>query len=257
MSFGWILSFSALFTKTNRVNQIFHDPTYKRIKVTVWDVMKPGLGLVTVVGILMAVWTGLSPPEFQRKVSQIDLFGREVQTMAYCNYQEGSLPYVSSLTVVLLGVLAYAINEAYVARNVSTEFAESEYIFLVLTIILLVSFLGIPVTIVAREKAKARFFVAAAITFIICSAVLLLIFVPKVYAFRREKAAASRGVWISILRHRRWKTSMVARPNSAYHWAGSALRDSIPIRYKCRPRLPTKSAIARTRAVRRKFLEIL
>lgn len=194
ISFGWILTFAALFTKTNRVNQIFHNPNFKRIKVTVWDVMKPIVVLVTTGGIILTCWTVLDPPNYVRVVSETDIFARTVETQGYCSYEDG-LPWVSALAVVLLAVLVYALYEAYVARKISTEFAESEYIFLVLTVILVVSFLGIPVMILAKEETKPRYFVAAAIIFIVCMAILLLIFVPKIKILnKREDAEVAQFV---------------------------------------------------------------
>jgi hypothetical protein len=187
---GWILAFSALFTKTNRVNQIFHNPTYKRIKVTVWDVMKPAVALMSVTILVLVLWTVLEPPSWEREVSLVDQFGREVETKGSCSY-EGGLPYFSVLAIVFFGVLAYACYEAYVARNVSTEFAESEYIALVLVAIVLVSFMGVPVMIIAKDEPKARFFVAGGIIFIVCLAILILIFVPKFLALRRENKSES------------------------------------------------------------------
>jgi hypothetical protein len=187
---GWILAFSALFTKTNRVNQIFHNPNYKRIIVTVWDVMKPAVALMSVTILVLVLWTALAPPSWEREGSSVDRFGREVQTLGTCNY-EGSLPYALVLAIVLFGVLAYACYEAYVARKVSTEFAESEYIALVLGAIVLVSFLGVPVMIIAQDGSRARFYVEAGIIFIVCLSILLLIFVPKILALRREKKSKS------------------------------------------------------------------
>ena len=186
LSFGWIISFSALFTKTKRVNQIFlHNPNYRRIKVTVVDVMKPALFLMILTAIILTTWTILSPPKWTRDVSLIDQFGRIVETKGKCNFHShDSIPYLVSLGIVLLGALAYSVYEAYMARHVSTEFSESEYIFLVLCTILLMSFLGIPVMVIAREEPKARFFVAVGVLFIICLAILLLMFAPKIIAFR-------------------------------------------------------------------------
>jgi hypothetical protein len=187
---GWILAFSALFTKTNRVNQIFHNPNYKRIIVTVWDVIKPAVALMSVTILVLVLWTVLEPPSWEREVSLVDQFGRDVETMGICNYGNG-LPYALVLAIVFFGVLAYACYEAYVARKVSTEFAESEYIALVLVAIVLVSFMGVPVMIIAQDEPRARVFVSAGIVFIVCLAILLLIFVPKILALRRENKSES------------------------------------------------------------------
>ena len=43
---GFAIAFSALFTKTNRVNMIFRQSRFRRVKVTPSDVMPPMLALV-------------------------------------------------------------------------------------------------------------------------------------------------------------------------------------------------------------------
>lgn len=41
LSLGWCFAFSALFSKTRRINLIFHQPSFNRIQVSVHDVMVP------------------------------------------------------------------------------------------------------------------------------------------------------------------------------------------------------------------------
>ena len=176
---GWILSFSALFAKTKRVNKIFHNPVaFSRIKVTVWDVMKPVLALLVVTTFVLLLWTFLSPPTFTREISEVDQYGRTIESRGQCNYEE-SPPYAITLAVVILGTLFYTVQQAFVARNISTEFAESEFIFFVLVVIFLVSILGIPIVFLVEENPSARYFSVSSIVFLIDLSILLLIFVPK------------------------------------------------------------------------------
>ena len=83
---------------------------------------------------------------------------------------------------------------AYRARNIATELQESNYIFTAMALILLVSFIGVPVVIIARENVSAFYFVSAGLIFVVCQAILLLIFVPKVKALReKEKEKAQQS----------------------------------------------------------------
>lgn len=41
LALGWAISFSALFSKTMRVNKLFHNPSFRRITVSASDVMRP------------------------------------------------------------------------------------------------------------------------------------------------------------------------------------------------------------------------
>lgn len=47
LSLGWCIAFSAIFSKTLRINMIFHNPRFKRIRVTANDVMRPMLLLLS------------------------------------------------------------------------------------------------------------------------------------------------------------------------------------------------------------------
>lgn len=96
------------------------------------------------------------------------------------------------LGVLNLGLLLCAVFMAYRARNIATELQESNYIFSAMALILLVSFIGVPVIIIARENVSAFYFVSTGLIFVVCQAILLLIFVPKVKALGdKEKARQS------------------------------------------------------------------
>lgn len=51
LALGWCVSFSALFSKTMRVNILFHNPTCQRLKVTPFDVARPMAVLLTCKGL--------------------------------------------------------------------------------------------------------------------------------------------------------------------------------------------------------------
>lgn len=206
---GWILSFSALFAKTLRVNKIFHNPiSFSRIKVTMWDVIKPVVALLSAAVLILLLWTILHPPVFTRSVSALDIYGRPQETKGTCDYTD-SLPYAITLLVVLVGTLVYAVQQAYVARNISTEFAETEYIFLVLVAIFVTTLLGIPVLFLVAQSPPARFFAVSCIIFLVNLAILCLIFIPKVKHLRKEelyKKEMANGKFrrntISLMSHR-------------------------------------------------------
>ena len=190
---GWIVSFSALFAKTLRVNKIFHNPVaFSRIKVTMWDVIKPVAALLSTTVLILLLWTVLNPPVFTRRVSSLDVYGRAKETKGTCDYTD-SLPYAIPLLVVLVGTLVYAVQQAYVARNISTEFAETEYIFLVLVAIFVTALLGIPVLLLVAGNPAARFFAVATIIFLCNLAILCLVFIPKIKQQRKDAEAKKNG----------------------------------------------------------------
>ena len=182
---GFTLVFAALFSKMWRVNKLFNNPKMRRVKVSVMDVCKPLFALLFLNILVLALWTGLSPLTWGREdVSLVESVG-QCQT-------DGSLPYVVVLAVLDIGAMAFALYQAYHARKISLEFAESSYIATAIASILLVCFVGIPVILLTNQP-SARFFVFSCIDFVICVSLLLFIFVPK-EKFRREKGSIKNSI---------------------------------------------------------------
>lgn len=115
-----------------------------------------------------------------------DVHGRPVESYGFCTYRQ-SVPYVAALAGIFVVTLAFACYQAYVARDISTEFAESEYIAKAMGFILVVCFIGIPVIVIANEDPSAAFFVIAGIIFVVSVSLLLMIFVPKVRQSKVKK----------------------------------------------------------------------
>lgn len=151
----------------------------KRIKITARDVAKPIFASLALNVLVLSLWTGLSPLYWSREVTTVDEFNRAVTSNGFCT-SEGFLPYVVTLVIGNVGLLALALYQVYNARSLSTEFAESEYIFKALFISVLVCFVGIPVMIIVEGEPKAYFFLLSSIIFVLCSALLLFMFVPKI-----------------------------------------------------------------------------
>jgi hypothetical protein len=128
--------------------------------------------------LVLSIWTGLSPLQWEREIQYGDEFGQPTESRGFCT-SDRRVYYYSVLAVIDLGALVYALYEAYLARNLSTEFAESAYIARALMIIMAVSFLGIPIAIIASDDPRAKFFALSGIIFAICMSLLLFIFVPK------------------------------------------------------------------------------
>ena len=216
---GFGIAFAALLTKTRRINKILTAPKFTRVKVTPLDVIEIMVVILlckysflrrgteahfflsfhntktknltpmsilktpTANTLILSLWTTIGEIGWQREIISTDVFGRTLETFGSCSY-EGGLPYISAIIVVNLGAIIFAIYEAYRARNISTEFAESEYVMKALASMVLVCFIGLPVKIVA-ENQFADLFTEVAIIFVICMSLLGLIFVPKIKFHRK------------------------------------------------------------------------
>jgi len=192
MAFPWLLAtgfsltFSALFTKTYRINQIMKSAArFKRIKVEAVDVIKPMVVLLAINTIILTVWTIIDPLQRETVSVQKDVFDRDVETYGICKSDHTAI-FLAILSLVNLGSLLVALAQSYKARNISTELQESSYIFLAMALILLVSFIGIPVIVIARNDVSSSYFVMAGLVFVVSTSILLLVFIPKVQAVRRK-----------------------------------------------------------------------
>jgi hypothetical protein len=131
-------------------------------------------------------------------VTSVDAFNRAVTLNGFCT-SEAFLPYLIILVVGNVGLLALALYQVYHARSLSTEFAESEYIFKALFIAVLVCFVGIPVMVIVEGEPKAYFFLLSSIIFVLCSALLLFMFVPKIiFHFSPDKGKQKDSVRLFV-----------------------------------------------------------
>lgn len=136
---GWVFAFSALFTKTHRINRILHGAQhFRRVVVTprqavgrmLWSLsgkvidflFAAGIGVVSYVRqsskvstTLLSLLTALGPPYWDWRYSGSDEHNRPNKSTGYCNYSD-SIPYVTPLAGVCIGSLLYALYEAHLAR---------------------------------------------------------------------------------------------------------------------------------------------
>ncbi|CAB9524051.1 acid type B receptor subunit 2 [Seminavis robusta] len=198
-SIGFVLIFAALFSKTYRVYRIMNQPTYHRVILSAFDVMSPLLFLITLNVMVLALWTAVSPLEWDRQVTVRGMFGRPTESRGSC-VSDKNTPFVVTLVVMDLGALVLASYQSYVARGIATEFAESDYIGKAVACMLLVSFVGVPTIFIVSDNPQAEFFLITCIIFVICTAVLLFLFVPKIMAARKgfDQTAAIRRSSINL-----------------------------------------------------------
>lgn len=116
-----------------------------------------------------------------------DEHGRVTESVGVCTQK--TIVFECALVVINAGVVAVASYQSYIARKISTEFSESEYIAKAVTIVLVVSFMAVPIYFVADDSTKSRFLAQASSVVVITLSLLLLIFVPKMF-YRGEGVSA-------------------------------------------------------------------
>ena len=205
-SLGFTITFSALFSKTWRINRIFHGrDRFSRVRVTERDVMVPLVVLLSFNLVVLTCWTIISPLEYRRESHEgTDGWNRVISTYGSCRAPVNSVSwsYMVLLGVINLGVLVIANWQAYEARSIQSEFSESRYIAVVMASMLQACFSGLPILFLVRELPQAYYLILTFMVFIICLAILLLIFVPKIVyerSLRKEDSAVmARQIRLAI-----------------------------------------------------------
>lgn len=190
---GWCVAFSALYVKTRRVNRIMSNPRLRRITITAKDAILPMLIMLALNLAILIVWTVYSPMTWEISATAYDMFDRAVEFQGSCG-SDHQIAFVVPMVILNVGALGFALQQAYVARKISTEYAESEWIARCMVIILVIAFIGVPVLILANDNSRAFFFVLAAILFIVCMSLLCVIFGPKMaHHHKKPDQRASTG----------------------------------------------------------------
>jgi len=197
---GFTVTFSALFSKTWRVNRLFHAKVgHARIKVSVRDALAPFALLLSANIMVLICWTVLDPLTYVRQEDEgTDAWNRVISTYGGCR-SVNVVPYLVPLTVINVSVVATACWQAFQARDIDSEFSEAMYIGLAVASLFQAFLTGIPVVIVVREWPQPYYIVLSLTIFLSCMAVLLLIFLPKVF-LQRSYARGSEAEQTSRLR---------------------------------------------------------
>jgi ABC-type sugar transport system substrate-binding protein len=195
---GFAIAFSALFSKTWRINRIFHSrrAAHSRITVKERDVMIPLIAIVGANVIILLCWTLISPLKYVREADEgTDVWNRRISFYGACRSEDPSTPYVVALAVVDIGLLIISNWQAYEARSIQSEFAESRYIATIMVVLLQAGLTGLPILFVVRDIPRAFYLILVFVIFIVSMATLLLIFVPKIIYERtyQKQTSAERN----------------------------------------------------------------
>ena len=190
ISFPWIIAlgfcttFSALFSKIWRINQIFKAAaSFQRVVIREKDVMVPLVVMISLNIFLLLLWTLIDPPTWNRiEISDGFSYGT-----CWSRTGNASIVLMSLLAVLNLLAVAVANIQAYQTRSLSDEYSESQCIALAMALILQLFVVGIPLAIIVRTDPSAFFFILVSIVFITSMSLLLLIFVPKMIKLAEEQ----------------------------------------------------------------------
>lgn len=187
-NYGFVTVFSALFAKTWRLNKVMRNANNrKKMKVQVKDAMKPWFVLMILNTIVLVVWHEVDPWHWERVMTgSVDQFDRSIESYGHCT-SKNAIPYLVVLFIINFALVILANYQAYHARNLSTEFSESKYISIVMASVFQAIVIGLPLTILVSQDPNARFIVKTIIVGAMSLSTLCLMFIPKMWSFRRKE----------------------------------------------------------------------
>ncbi|GAX23840.1 gamma-aminobutyric acid type B receptor [Fistulifera solaris] len=202
---GFTVTFSALFSKTWRVNRIIQaKATLSRIKVETKDVLGPFFLLLTCNILVLTLWTVLDPLTYTRNKNEgTDYWNRVISTHGSCESDKAHA-FLAPLAGINWSVIVIACYQAYEARSIKSEFSEAKYIGLALFSLFQAFITGIPVLVIVRDSPQAYYISLSLMITLLSLAVLVLIFVPKIMMQRQyaglSEAEQRRKLQSSVVR---------------------------------------------------------
>ena len=192
--FGFTLTYSMLFSKIWRVNQIVRNSEQcRRVEVKAKDVLGPFAIFMAANSIVLICWTAVSPLVYVRHYHPgTDDWNRVLSTYGICQSEGSATPFFVVLFLINFIGLVITNVQAYRARKITTDFSESKYIALALAFILQAVTIGVPVTIMSNDDPKLMFTISVIIIAVSALATLGFIFIPKMAAKNKHDEEAIR-----------------------------------------------------------------
>lgn len=189
---GFTTLFSALFSKTWRINKIFQNAeNLQRVVIETKDVLAPFLVLLGSNLVLLLCWTLIDPIEYERiNAPGTDSWNRVVETYGTCHGDNDS----RNVFYFIFGFICFvsismALYQAFKARNIELEYSESWYIGVSFAFMFQLLLVGLPVLMLTDDRPKVFYVVAVITVFLISSITSGLIFIPKMKALHDTYAS--------------------------------------------------------------------
>jgi len=180
MILGYGIAFSTLFAKTYRINRIVSNSIRcRRVQLSIRDTLFPVAIIFCFNVVMLSFMTALAPLTYETTYTEFDKFSRPIEEYGNCQYDK-ALPFLLPTVGVNLFVVCLALFQAWRARHLSTEFAESRYIANALSISVLMGLFAIPILISTQGNPNVDTFVNTIINVVVTGSSLCCIFVPKI-----------------------------------------------------------------------------
>ena len=223
LTLGFSTSFSALLTKTWRINMIFRSAVeMTRTNIHTKDVIWP-IFLITFINVvLLTAWTVHSPLHWNRRESltDIDQFGRSTSSVGTC---VGN-PDVTWILLILFnfGMVVFANWQTYLSRNIPHVFNESVHVSVIMASLLEIFVIGAPIHFIIKESPTASFVAETTMIAFVSMAIVVPIFISKLNATQdRAEELDDNMILVAWSSFRRQATGS-GRRNSSMNLMGSS-----------------------------------
>jgi hypothetical protein len=210
LSMGFCAVMSSLFAKLWRINKLLNEDRIRRQMVTLREAMRIFVVLFGFNFVILLVWTLVDPLLFEvRSISgePWNKYGTCTSSGVACKVFIG---ITISMNIIVLFLASY---EAYKARNISSDFAESRNLGIALFSWVEIILLGLPAQfLIEADNPNAKYFIQVAIIFAFCVSMLLINFLPLIMHMRASGRSGSQN----------------ANPPARYQNGGTGGSQSVP-----------------------------
>lgn len=188
----------------------------KRVTVKELDAILPFAILTIINFTIMLAWNLVDPLVWVRTEPN-DAY----ESQGYCQGNNGShVIFEGLIGVVNFVALVMANVQAYRARNISSEFSDSFSVMMTMLSLLQALIIGVPVLILVQDNHVATYFIWCGLIFVITTAVLGLMFVPKIILVKeRAKLPPDRT-------SRRMTMALSAQPSQRFSLPQQSITES-------------------------------
>ncbi|EGZ25382.1 G-protein coupled receptor [Phytophthora sojae] len=187
---GFTTIFGSLVIKSLRVYRVFMRSAMKRVKVTLFRILK--ILSIFYVGdiVIFVAWFGADFPEPTATTEEATEFRGTVDRIS-CS--SSSFIFTALLIFWKAILLVLGLYLSFLIRNVSVDFQESPWIFGSVVVVLVGCLVIMPMTYLVTMRAST-FYVFLALALIICTILIMgLMLVPKLFRLKEVTNSSTTG----------------------------------------------------------------
>ena len=181
-SIGFSTAFSAIFTKTYRIQKLLHQSQgMQRTTLRARDVLWISGVFLLINVLILSIWTIVGPLEWHRvDVDNRDQFGRFVESYGACRASnKATIGFLAVLVIFNFSTVAFATYQVYISRHIPSEYNESYYIALTMASLMELFLIGLPILFLVSDNPAADFVIKTILVCFCCCSILIPLFVSK------------------------------------------------------------------------------